>query len=149
MVPFQIYDLQIFSPILWVFTFLMVSLDEYEIWYSYEVIYLFVVAMLLVSCLRILWQIQGNEDFSLCCLLKLLCVCLLSHLSHVWLLATPWTVACQASPSMGFFQARILKWMAMPSSREFSRPRDWVHVSYVSPLAGGFFLSYSYISDTP
>ena len=26
--------------------------------------------------------------------------------SHVWLLATPWTAAHQAPPSMGFFQAR-------------------------------------------
>ena len=27
---------------------------------------------------------------------------------------TLWTVACQASPSMGFLQARILEWVAMP-----------------------------------
>ena len=86
--------------------YLMVSIDEYEIWYSYEVIYLFVVAMLLVSCLRILCQIQDN-DFPLCCLLKLLCVCVLSHLSCVWLFATPWTVACQAPLSVhGIFSGK-------------------------------------------
>ena len=28
--------------------------------------------------------------------------CILSHFSRVWLLATPWTVACQAPPSMRF-----------------------------------------------
>ena len=86
--------------------YLMVSIGEYEIWYSYEVIYLFVVAMLLVSCLRILCQIQDN-DFPLCCLLKLLCVCVLSHLSCVWLFATPWTIACQAPLSVhGIFSGK-------------------------------------------
>ena len=38
--------------------------------------------------------------------------------------ATPWTAACQSPLSIGFFQARILEWIAMPSSRGFSRPRD-------------------------
>ena len=37
--------------------------------------------------------------------------------------ATPWTVACQAPLSMGIFQARILEWVAMPSSRGSSQPR--------------------------
>ena len=32
----------------------------------------------------------------------------------------------------GLFQARILEWVAMPSSRESSRPRDWTCVSYIS-----------------
>ena len=36
-------------------------------------------------------------------------------LSHVWLFATPWTVACQASLTMGIFQARIPEWGAIPS----------------------------------
>ncbi|XDA80054.1 hypothetical protein R6Z07F_010046 [Ovis aries] len=31
----------------------------------------------------------------------------------------------------GIFQARILEWVAMPSSRESSQPRDQTHVSYV------------------
>ena len=54
---------------------------------------------------------------------------------------TPWTVACQASLSMGIFQARIMEWVAMPSSREIfpsqgSNPglshRRWIlyHLSY-------------------
>ena len=45
-------------------------------------------------------------------------------LSRVRLFATPWTVAPQAPLSMGILQARILEWVAMPSSRESSRPRD-------------------------
>ena len=38
--------------------------------------------------------------------------------------ATPWTVACQALLSMGIFQARILKWVTMLSSRGSSQPKD-------------------------
>ena len=35
-------------------------------------------------------------------------------LSHVRLLATPWTAAYQAPPPMGFFfQARVLEWGAI------------------------------------
>ena len=47
-------------------------------------------------------------------------------LSHVQLFATPWTVAHQAPLSMGFWSglSRILEWVAMPSSRESSQPRD-------------------------
>ena len=42
---------------------------------------------------------------------------LISHLSHVYLFETLWTVAHQAPLSMGILQARILKWVTMPSSR--------------------------------
>ena len=52
--------------------------------------------------------------------------------SHVWLFVTPRTVAHQAPLSMGILQARILEWVAMPSSRGSSQPRDWTHVSQVS-----------------
>ena len=39
-------------------------------------------------------------------------------------------------------QARILKWVAMPSSRESSRPRDQTRVFRVSCIVvGGFFTS--------
>ena len=43
-------------------------------------------------------------------------VCVLSH-SVVSDSATPWTVARQIPLSMGVLQARILEWVAMPSSR--------------------------------
>ena len=42
---------------------------------------------------------------------------LLSHFSRVQLFMTPWTVALRAPLSMGILQARILEWVAMPSSR--------------------------------
>ena len=56
----------------------------------------------------------------------------LSHFHHVRLFATLWTIARQAPLSMGILQARILEWVAMPSSRGSSQPRDWTHISYVS-----------------
>ena len=52
---------------------------------------------------------------------------------------TPWTVSHQPSLSMGILQARILEWVAMPSSRGSSRPTDQTYVSCVSCIAGGFF----------
>ena len=36
----------------------------------------------------------------------------------------------------GILQARVLEWVAMPSSRESSRPRD---PTCISCIAGGFF----------
>ena len=59
-------------------------------------------------------------------------------LSPVRPFVTPWTVAHQAPLSMGILQARILQWVAMPSSRGSSQPRDRTHVSHV---AGEFFTS--------
>jgi len=49
---------------------------------------------------------------------------LLLHFSRVQLFVTPETVPCQAPLSMGILQARILEWVAMPSSRGSSQPRD-------------------------
>ena len=37
----------------------------------------------------------------------------------------------------GVLQARVLEWVAMPSSRESSQPRDWTQVSCI---AGGFLI---------
>ena len=55
-----------------------------------------------------------------------------SCLSHVWLFVTP-----PGSCVHGTLQAVILEWVAMPSSRGSSRPRDRTQVS---PIAGGFFV---------
>ena len=67
------------------------------------------------------------------------CVCVharvhmhvLTCFSRVLLLATPWTVAYQAPPH-GILQARILEWVATPSSRGSSPPKGRARVSYVS-----------------
>ena len=57
-------------------------------------------------------------------------------LIHVQLFVTPWTVAHLAPLFMWILQARILEWVAMPSSGGSSQPRDWTQISHI---AGGFF----------
>ena len=48
-------------------------------------------------------------------------------LSHVQLFGTAWTVAYQASPSMGFSR----QWVAISLSRGFFRTRDRTGVSHI------------------
>ena len=49
-------------------------------------------------------------------------MCLVTQLCPI--LCDTWTVACQAPLSMGIFQARILEWVVMPSTRGSPQPRD-------------------------
>ena len=49
-------------------------------------------------------------------------VCMLSCFSRAQLLATLWTIALPGSSVRGILQARILEWVAMPSSRGSSQP---------------------------
>ena len=63
-------------------------------------------------------------------------LCLVATNLSVQLFATPWTVACQALLSMEILQARIMEWVAMPSSRGSSQPRDQTQVT---SIVGGFF----------
>ena len=53
--------------------------------------------------------------------------CVLAGFRRVWLCATGWTIACQGAVSMGFSKARVLKWVAMPSSKRSSQARDRTH----------------------
>ena len=43
-------------------------------------------------------------------------------LSHVWLFATPWTVAYQAPPSMGFSRQECLSGLPFPSPGDLPNP---------------------------
>ena len=49
-------------------------------------------------------------------------LCMLSRFSYIQLFVTAWTIAHQAPLSMGILQARILEWVAMPSSRNLPNP---------------------------
>ena len=53
-------------------------------------------------------------------------------------------VARQAPLSMGFFQVRILQWVAIPFSRRSSWSRDQTQVSCISCPAGGFFTIWAH-----
>ena len=65
--------------------------------------------------------------------------CMLSHFSHVWLFVTPWTIACQAPLSMGFFRQEYCRGLPCPSPGDLPHP-GMESVSLMSPeLARGFF----------
>ena len=59
-------------------------------------------------------------------------MCCAELLSCVRFFVTPWTVAHQAPLSMGILQATTLEWVAMPSSRRASQPRDQTQVSHIA-----------------
>ena len=59
-----------------------------------------------------------------------------SELLNDQLFVAPLTVSHHVSLSMGFLQARVLEWVAMPFSRESSWPGDQTQVSWIS---GRFF----------
>ena len=56
-------------------------------------------------------------------------------------LCNPMDCSPQDSSVHGIPQARILEWVAMPSSRASSQPRDSTCVSCISSTAGRFFTS--------
>ena len=64
------------------------------------------------------------------CLCVCVCVCVKS-LQSCPTLCNPYGL-WPGSSVCEILQARIVEWVAMPSSRESSQPRDWIHISYVS-----------------
>ena len=58
-----------------------------------------------------------------------MCACVLSHFSCVLLCAALWTVSPPGFSVYEILQARILEWIAMPSSMGSSWPRDQTCVS--------------------
>ena len=54
------------------------------------------------------------------------------------------TLGCSPPGSSvhGFFQARLLEWTAISSSRGSSQPRDWTHMSSVSCIGRQNFFFY-------
>ena len=64
-------------------------------------------------------------------------VCLLGHSSRIWL-CDPMDCSPPGSSVHGILQARKLEWVAMPSSRESSPPRDRIHISWVSCIGQKF-----------
>ena len=54
-------------------------------------------------------------------------------------LCDPMNCRPPGSSVRGILQARVLEWVAMPSSRGSSRPWGTTRVSYLSCIGGGFF----------
>ena len=65
--------------------------------------------------------------------------CMLSHFSCVRLFAVLWTVACQASLSVGFFKQKY--WSGWPCPLPGDRPDPGIEPASLTSLAlaGGFF----------
>ena len=68
------------------------------------------------------------------------------HAKSFWSCLTLWDAMDHSSPGSsihGILQARILEWVAMPSSKEYFQSRDGIHVSCISCIAGGFFTHWA------
>ena len=63
----------------------------------------------------------------------------LSHFSRVQLFVTPWTVAYQASPSMGFSRQEYCSGLPCPSPRDLPKPGIEPTSLTSTALACGFF----------
>ena len=83
------------------------------------------------SCLHDSRRKTGNSTFMS---IYLLCCVLLVQLYPT--LCSPLDSSPPGSSVCGILQARILEWVAMPSSRGSSQPRE---LTWVSCSAGGFF----------
>ena len=98
---------------------------------------------MLISLTKVITLFQEEyRAFSLSYSLSLLtflppAVCLVTQLCPT--LCDPLDCSPPASSAHGVFQAKILEWVSISSSRKSSWPRDWTHVSSVPSIAGGFF----------
>ena len=61
-------------------------------------------------------------------------------------LCKPMVYSLAGSSVCGILQARILKWVSMPSSRGSFWPRDWTHISCSSCIEGRLFF---FITEPP
>ena len=62
----------------------------------------------------------------------ILCVLRVKSLQSCSTLCNPMDCSLPGSSVQGIFQARILEWLAMPSSRGIFPSRDCTHISYIS-----------------
>ena len=76
----------------------------------------------------------GGDHDAILVLLKPFVLCLVAQ--SCLTLCTLWTAVRQAPLPVGILQARILEWVAMPSSRGLSQPRNQTEVSH---FVDGFF----------
>ena len=75
--------------------------------------------------------------------LSFVCACVCAKLLQLCLtLCDPMDSSPPGSSVHGILQARILEWVAMPSSRGSSRPRDRTCVSYISCIGRRVFFCF-------
>ena len=76
------------------------------------------------------WSLDSSNARGGGRILRSTCVCSVTQSCPA--LCDPMDCSLPGSSVHGTFQARILEWVARPSSRGSSQPRDWTHVSCVS-----------------
>ena len=74
-------------------------------------------------------------------------LCMLSHFSPVWFFCDPVDCSLPGSSVHGILQAKILEWVAMPSSRGSSWPRDWSLISHVSCIGRWVLYHYCHLAS--
>ena len=80
---------------------------------------------------NIMCQGHNNTKYIVSTLGKLICMCMLSSFSLVWLFGTLWTIACQAPLPMGFSRQEYWSGLLCPPPGDLSDPR----IEPASPLA--------------
>ena len=76
-------------------------------------------------------RMASNLTYAVLCLVAQSCLTLCDPMDYI---------ACQAPLSLGILQVKTLEWVAMPSPRGSSQPRDQTKVSHI---AGRFFTSWA------
>ena len=84
------------------------------------------------------YSVGGNVNW-LQPLWRIVCACVLSCFSHVQFFQSPWTVASQAPPSMGFSRQEYWSGLQFPSPGNLPDP-GIEPVSVMSPALAGRFL---------
>ena len=82
------------------------------------------------------------------CVCVCVCVCMQSCFSHIWLFATLWTVARQASLSLGFSRQEYWSGLSCPPPENLLNP-GVDHVSFVSPAVAGRFFTTNATWEAP
>ena len=85
--------------------------------------------------------LNGTEYYNSCCCTTVFgaVLCCAESLQSCLTLCDPMDCSLPGSSVHGILQARILKWVIMPSSRGSSWPSDWTHISDVSCIGRWFF----------
>ena len=84
-----------------------------------------------------IWYFTQLESYSIysCIPFSSLVLMRVKSLSRVWLFGTPWTVAHQAPPTMGFSRQEYWSGLPFPSPGDLPdpgiEPRDWTRVSRI------------------
>ena len=76
-----------------------------------------------------LYNLRERDHIHITFIIVYCYVCMVSQ-SYMTVYVTPWTIACMA-PLFMVFQARILEWVAISSSRGSSQPRDRTCISCI------------------